>query len=177
MFVEKLTEKDLKKYFKKMAKKDYSKVEEINSNFLKENNLNTETSFIHIPKVFSNIENIHKQNNIFCGFYLNEIKDNKNCICAVFNVVKFYYCSWTSSYILDETNVVMNVNDFAIDFIPMYYSLKNNLDWQKYLYKKFGEEYLDTLKQHLQKQAEEELNNKREHLEYKNKKHIDEIIK
>lgn len=179
MFIERLTKKDLFDFLKKNVFKSYAKVEKIKENFLKENGLTLTKNYTVIPDIFKNIE-CTECNQIFCGLRLLDMGKIDEYTSIEFETIKFTYASWTNAYVLDNLPLVLKANDFKFEIFPYSYdlnSLNKDLIWQRFMYSKFGEEYITAFKKYLIEERVKELEKLSQKIEEKQNKNIEEIIK
>lgn len=177
MFVEKLTKKDLKELFNKLIckKYNYAKVEEIDDDFLKNNGLEKDKEYSQMPECFKNIKDV-KNGKYFYGYSLDNIQQKDGFLLASFSGLFFDDVSWVNGYFLGDGSYALLINDFNFKSFP-YSLLDDNTQWQKYMYSKFGEEYLSALKSYLENNKNEKINNEIKDQNEQIKKIINEITK
>ena len=175
-FIKKLTEKDLNSFVKYFFE-DYDVVENINKTFIKDNNLKFDYCYNKMPEVFKQY-NKHEPH-IFCGYRLDKIKQNDEQIMFEFQVIKFGYCSLAQSYLLENSFIVLNANDFECDVfnISSLLAESTSRDWYNFMYEQFGEKYLKALKKYLKQEKQKKLSKHSEKLDAKNIKIVEELTK
>lgn len=153
----------------------YAKVEEINDDFLKTNGLEKDKEYSQMPVCFKNI-NDSKNGKYFFGYSLENIKQKDGLLLVHFNGLHFDDVSWVNGYYLGDRNYALLINDFNFFSLP-YNLIENNTQWQKYMYSKFGEEYLSALKLYLENNKTEKINKEIKTQNEQIKTIINEIIK
>lgn len=179
MFIERLTNKDLKELCKKLIfpKYDYAMVKEIYEYFLKNNGLKENQTYEQIPECFKNIKE-PDSGKLFLGYIIKDIKRKNDELQMKIEKISFEYFGWVNGYWLDVMPVCLTINDFCSCqiFPPSVNSMVSQKDWYKFMYSKFGEEYLIALKSYLKNENDKKIKESSEKMD-SNMQMLDEITR
>lgn len=179
MFVERLTNKDLNELCEKLIfpKYDYAMVKEIDEDFLKNNGLKENQVYEQIPECFKNIKETDS-GKLFLGYIIKNIKLKNTELEMEIKKISFTYFSWTDGYWLDDMSSYLTINDFRTCsiFPPSINGMVSQKDWYKFMYSKFGEEYLTALKSYIKNENDKKIKELRKKMD-NNIQMLDEITR